>query len=135
MVLHMALSPHPAHHRFPVWWTGDDKSMAYSVQSMVDLGVTQLKPYVMSDCGGDGRTDADGYIRWIQHCALGTILRIHGGPPDYPAHQPWSYDTYTTDAVRAVIQMRYVNKYTSCSKSYTRFVDLKIGVVGPFFSQ
>ena len=46
MVLHMALSPHPAHHRFPVWWTGDDKSMAYSVQSMVDLGVTQLKPYV-----------------------------------------------------------------------------------------
>lgn len=44
MVLHMASSAHPAHHRFPVWWTGDDKSMAYSVQSMVDLGVTQLKP-------------------------------------------------------------------------------------------
>ena len=29
MVLHMARSPHPhpAHHRFPVWWTGDDKGL------------------------------------------------------------------------------------------------------------
>ena len=38
----------PAHHRYPVWWTGDDKGLGYSINSMVQLGVTHLKPYVHS---------------------------------------------------------------------------------------
>ena len=43
----------PAHHRFPVWWTGDMVTIQPAVESMVDAGVHALKPYVHSDCGGD----------------------------------------------------------------------------------
>ena len=71
---------HPAQHRYPVWWTGDGvvlvrssrltytyltqfnrlipldfplfSSQQASVQSMVDSGVHDFKPYVHSDCGG-----------------------------------------------------------------------------------
>lgn len=109
MVLHMATSPHPhpGHHRFPVWWTGDDKGLAYSIASMVQMGITELKPYVHSDCGSDGRTNAAEYVRWIQHCSMGSILRIHGGPPNYPSHQPWSYDNTTETIVRKFITMRH----------------------------
>ena len=43
----------PAQHRFPVWWTGDGVSLQASVESMVNSGVHDFKPYVHSDCGGD----------------------------------------------------------------------------------
>ena len=42
----------PAQHRFPVWWTGDGVPLQGSVESMVDSGVHDFKPYVHSDCGG-----------------------------------------------------------------------------------
>jgi hypothetical protein len=37
---------HPAHHRYPVWWTGDGVDLEASVESMVDSGVYDFKPYV-----------------------------------------------------------------------------------------
>ena len=46
---------HPAHHRYPVWWTGDNVPLEGSVESMVDSGVSGFMPYVHSDCGGDYR--------------------------------------------------------------------------------
>jgi hypothetical protein len=61
MMMGMADSAHPAGHRFPVWWTGDDKSLDYSIRSMVDYGVRHLKPFVHSDCGGNGNNET--YIR------------------------------------------------------------------------
>ena len=48
LMLGISDSSHPAHHRYPVWWTGDDKGLGYSITSMVQLGVTHLKPYVHS---------------------------------------------------------------------------------------
>ena len=48
LMLGIADASHPAHHRYPVWWTGDDKGLGYSINSMVQLGVTHLKPYVHS---------------------------------------------------------------------------------------
>ena len=48
LMLGIADASHPAHHRYPVWWTGDDKGLGYSITSMVQLGVTHLKPYVHS---------------------------------------------------------------------------------------
>eukprot|EP00041_Stephanoeca_diplocostata_P029572 m.877901 g.877901 ORF g.877901 m.877901 type:complete len:992 (-) comp23584_c0_seq4:210-3185(-) len=123
MVLHMSSSTHPAHHRFPVWWTGDDKGLSYSVSSMVDLAVTDVKPYVHSDCGSDARTDNVSYLRWIQHCAMGSILRIHGGPPDYPSHQPWSYDTATEDIFRTFVGMRYKLMPTLVAAGHTATED------------
>ena len=48
LMLGIADASHPAAHRYPVWWTGDDKGLGYSINSMVQLGVTHLKPYVHS---------------------------------------------------------------------------------------
>jgi hypothetical protein len=38
---------HPAHHRFPVWWTGDNVPLEGSIESMVDSGVHGFMPYVL----------------------------------------------------------------------------------------
>jgi len=107
LLLGMADASHPAAHRYPVWWTGDGKSLSYSVRSMVQLGVTLLKPYVHSDCGGNadratGLVPVPEYVRWSQHCALGAIFRYHGRP----GHQPWLYDNATGAIVRSFLGMR-----------------------------
>eukprot|EP00463_Aulacantha_scolymantha_P002959 TRINITY_DN370_c0_g1_i1.p1 TRINITY_DN370_c0_g1~~TRINITY_DN370_c0_g1_i1.p1 ORF type:complete len:484 (-),score=92.11 TRINITY_DN370_c0_g1_i1:134-1471(-) len=93
---------HPAHHRYPVWWTGDGVNLQASVESMVENGVYDFKPYVHSDCGGDYRGSAGDLIRWTAHCVFGSILRFHGNK-----HQPWSYDNHTEDTIRNYLNMRY----------------------------
>jgi hypothetical protein len=98
-VLH---AEHPAHHRFPVWWTGDGVDLQASVQSMVDCGVNDFKPYVHSDCGGDSRGTAGDLLRWTEHCVFGTILRFHGED-----HRPWTYDAHTESVIKSYLQIRY----------------------------
>jgi len=93
---------HPAHHRFPVWWTGDGVSLKASIQSMVDSGVHDFKPYVHSDCGGDYRGTAGDLMRWTAHCVFGTILRFHGSD-----HRPWTYDEHTEATILTYLNMRY----------------------------
>ena len=98
---------HAAHHRYPVWWTGDDKSLSTSINTMVEFGVRHLKPYVHSDCGGvasktTGLVDVPEYVRWSQHCALGAIHRYHGGP----GHQPWVYGEAVETIIRDFLNMR-----------------------------
>ena len=58
---------------------GDGVNLEASVESMVDSGVYDLKPFVHSDCGGDYRqkTGRD-LLLWTAHCVFGTILRFHG---------------------------------------------------------
>jgi len=92
----------PAHHRYPIWWTGDWQDLMGSVETMVDAGVHDLKPFVHSDCGGDHRYSGADLVRWVAHCAFGTILRIHGND-----HRPWSYDSSIEDTLRAYIAVRY----------------------------
>ena len=78
----------PAHHRYPVWWTGDYVDLEASLESMVDAGLYDLKPFVHSDCGGDlgnaVRGSAGNLIRWTAHCSYGSILRFHGGASSSP---------------------------------------------------
>ena len=95
----------PAQHRFPVWWTGDGVRMLGSIQSMVNSGVHDFKPYVHSDCGGDFRPGADdggNLIRWTAHCAFGSIHRFHGSD-----HRPWSYTPEVEDTIRQYLETRY----------------------------
>ena len=85
----------PAHHRYPVWWTGDGVSLYASVVSMVLEAVHDFRAYVHSDCGGHGdrsscpatmtgappedkacSTPNDAaLLRWTAHCVMGTIVR------------------------------------------------------------
>ena len=41
-------SHHPSHHRYPVWWTGDNVPLEGSIESMVDSGVHGFMPYASS---------------------------------------------------------------------------------------
>ena len=94
---------HPAQHRYPVWWTGDGVDLEASVESMVDSGLYDFKPYVHSDCGGDYHPKTGGdLLRWTGHCAFGSIFRYHGSD-----HRPWTYDNHTEDVIRSYLNMRY----------------------------
>ena len=44
----------PAHHRFPVWWTGDGVPLMADVGAMTNEAVHDFRSYVHSDCGGHG---------------------------------------------------------------------------------
>ena len=92
----------PAQHRYPVWWTGDGVNLQASVESMVNTGIFDFKPYVHSDCGGDHRGSAGNLLRWTAHCAFGTIFRYHGSD-----HRPWTYGAAVEGTVRRYLKMRY----------------------------
>eukprot|EP01121_Diplochlamys_sp_Union-15-3_P016634 TRINITY_DN56_c0_g1_i1.p1 TRINITY_DN56_c0_g1~~TRINITY_DN56_c0_g1_i1.p1 ORF type:complete len:853 (+),score=155.87 TRINITY_DN56_c0_g1_i1:34-2559(+) len=92
----------PAHHRYPVWWTGDGVNLQASVQSMVDCGVHDFKPFVHSDCGGDSRESGGDLLRWTAHCTFGTIFRYHGSD-----HRPWTYTPEIESTIRSYLNMRY----------------------------
>lgn len=99
---------HPAHHRYPVHWTGDFVTLQASVESMVDAGVHSFKPYVHSDCGGDAGTkpeydgSAGALLRWTAHCAYGSILRFHVAD-----HRVWQFDQNTINQFRSYLQARH----------------------------
>jgi hypothetical protein len=93
----------PAHHRYPVWWTGDGVPLQGSIESMVDSGVHDFKPYVHSDCGGDYAKKTGGdLLRWTAHCVFGTILRYHGAD-----HRPWKYGGAVEATIRNYLNTRY----------------------------
>jgi hypothetical protein len=73
LMLGISNTMHPSQHRYPVWWTGDDKGLGTSVTTMVEFGVRHLKPHVHSDCGGvankqTGLVSVPEYVRWTQVC-------------------------------------------------------------------
>merc|ERR1719401_935729 len=92
----------PGHHRYPVWWTGDNVDLLGSIESMVNSGLFDFKPYVHSDCGGDTMGPIGDFMRWTQHCSFGTIFRYHGSD-----HRPWMYGPVYEDAARRFISTRY----------------------------
>eukprot|EP00929_Paragymnodinium_shiwhaense_P095026 TRINITY_DN55986_c0_g1_i1.p1 TRINITY_DN55986_c0_g1~~TRINITY_DN55986_c0_g1_i1.p1 ORF type:complete len:844 (-),score=64.29 TRINITY_DN55986_c0_g1_i1:10-2508(-) len=113
MQLGCSNSNHLADHRYPIWWTGDNRDwqLGQAVTDMVNGGL-QLKPYVHPDCGGhNGPTGPPGkvytpevYIRWVQFCSLGNIFRLHSNPG--LGRQPWNYGEQAENISRAFLQMR-----------------------------
>jgi len=95
---------HPSQHRYPVWWTGDGVNLQASVESMVDSGVHDFKPYVHSDCGGDYKPTPGDFLRWTAHCAYGSIHRIHDAGA--PAHKPWEFADDVLGTIRDYLNAR-----------------------------
>lgn len=96
-----------AHHRYPVWWTGDGVLLNASVETMVDQGMHDFRAFTHSDCGGhqpnaSSPHASDALLRWTAHCVFGTILRFHQGE-----HRFWLYTNSTQDIVRKYLEARY----------------------------
>ena len=106
-------------HRYPTWWTGDIQydTIADAVRDSVNGGL-QLRPYIHPDCGGHHGPGAGGhtpqspavgypgevFVRWVQFCSLGTILRLHSDPQ--LGRQPWKYGPIAENVSRSFMRMR-----------------------------
>ena len=72
---------------------------------MIAGGYESLAAYVHPDCGGHHNGDPqEVYLRWVQMCSMGNILRIHSDP--YNDRRPWTYGNTTVDIFRKFINMR-----------------------------
>ena len=102
---------HPAAHRFPIWWTGDQKSrweyLEMGIANGVNSGIYRMMPYVNEDLGGHtgGNPEPDQYIRWVQYGVFSPITRLHctRGLTRYP----WDYGEEAERITTEYIRLRY----------------------------
>ena len=102
---------HPAAHRFPVWWTGDQQSrweyLEKGIANGVNSGIHRLMPYVNEDLGGHtgGNPEPDQYVRWIQYGVFSPVTRLHctRGLTRYP----WDYGEEAERIASEYIRLRY----------------------------
>jgi alpha-glucosidase (family GH31 glycosyl hydrolase) len=102
---------HPASHRYPIWWTGDQKSrweyLEMGVSNGVNSGIYRMMPYVNEDLGGHtgGNPEPDQYIRWVQYGVFSPITRLHctRGLTRYP----WEYGEEAERITSEYIRLRY----------------------------
>jgi hypothetical protein len=101
---------HPASHRFPIWWTGDQKSrwefLEMGVANGVNSGIYRMMPYVNEDIGGHtgGNPEPDQYVRWVQYGVFSPVTRLHctRGLTRYP----WDYGEEAERIVSEYIRLR-----------------------------
>lgn len=106
--LHYA--PHPASHRFPMWWTGDTQStfnaLKDGVENGVNSGVNGLLPYVNEDLGGHvGAPSPELYVRFLQYGCFCPITRVHCTRGR--DRHPWAYGPEAERIVTEYIKTRY----------------------------
>jgi alpha-glucosidase (family GH31 glycosyl hydrolase) len=102
---------HPASHRFPIWWTGDQKSrweyLEMGISNGVNSGIQRMMPYVNEDLGGhtSGNPDPEQYIRWVQFGVFSPITRLHctRGLTRYP----WDYGEEAERITSDYFRLRY----------------------------
>lgn len=103
-------APHPAAHRYPIWWTADTRSRwAYlqkGVANAVDGGVESLLPYMSEDLGAHfGNPSPELYTRFLQYGCLSPITRIHCTTGE--TRDPWEFGEEAEEIVRAYSKLRY----------------------------
>jgi alpha-D-xyloside xylohydrolase len=102
---------HPASHRFPIWWTGDQRSrwqyLEMGIANGVNSGINRMMPYVNEDLGGhtDGNPEPEQYVRWVQYGVFSPITRLHctRGLTRYP----WDYGEEAERIASDYIRLRY----------------------------
>lgn len=102
---------HPAAHRFPIWWTGDQKSrweyLEMGIANGVNSGIYRMMPYVNEDLGGHtgGNPEPEQYVRWVQYGVFSPITRLHctRGLTRYP----WDYGKEAEHITTEYIRLRY----------------------------
>lgn len=119
-------APHPASHRFPIWWTGDTAAhwsfLRYGVENAVDSGTVAMLPYVSEDLGGhNGTPTPEIYSRFLQFGALSPITRVHcsRGLTRYP----WDFGAEAEQIAKEYIKLRYRLMPTLYSAARRAFED------------
>jgi hypothetical protein len=102
--------PHPAEHRFPIWWTGDTigrwQYLRIGIRNNVNYGILGLMPYVHEDLGGHfGDPSPELYVRFVQFGVFSPISRLHctQGEKRYP----WAFGEEAERIVSEYIRLRY----------------------------
>jgi hypothetical protein len=103
-------APHPAFHRFPIWWTGDTGAyfsyLQNGIANGVDSGVLSLLPYVNEDLGGHwAHPTPELYVRYLQYGTLSPITRIHCTKGE--DRHPWIFGEEAEAIVKDYIKLRY----------------------------
>ena len=118
--------PHPAFHRYPIWWTGDTESnwtwLRYAVANGVDEGAIGMLPYVNEDLGGHrGDPSPELYTRFLQYGAFSPVMRVHAtaGKTRYP----WAFGPEALRATTEAIRFRYALIPTLYSASFRTATD------------
>lgn len=102
--------PHPADHRYPIWWTGDTPavfgSLKRAVANSVDCGVLSEMPYVHDDLGGHYQTPTpELYVRYLQFGSVCPIMRVHCTRGE--DRHPWAFGPEAEDLATQAIHFRY----------------------------
>lgn len=105
-----AFPPHPAEHRYPIWWTGDTAArwdyLRLGIMNSVDYGIIGLMPYVHEDIGGHfGNPDPELYIRFVQFGVFSPITRLHCTQGE--TRHPWDFGAQAEDISSQYIRLRY----------------------------
>jgi hypothetical protein len=103
-------APHPAAHRYPIWWTGDTAAewddLQRGVEHAVIFGTEALQPYLSEDLGGHfGDPSPELYTRFVQYGALSPIMRLHSTRGDI--RYPWAYGDEAQAIAHDYTQLRY----------------------------
>ena len=102
--------PHPADHRYPMWWTGDTpaqfSSLKRALANSVDCGVVSEMPYVHDDLGGHYLTPTpELYVRYLQFGSVCPIMRVHCTRGE--DRHPWAFGPEAEDLATQAIHFRY----------------------------
>ncbi|HOW96920.1 MAG TPA: glycoside hydrolase family 31 protein, partial [Kiritimatiellia bacterium] len=107
---HLNNPPHPAAHRFPIWWTGDTRAswadLERAVRNAVRSGTLSLLPFLSDDLGGHHDTpDPELYVRFVQYGTLSPVCRLHCS---YKLHRfPWMFGEPAGTIASEYIRLRY----------------------------
>lgn len=117
-------APHPAFHRYPMWWTGDTGAyfsyLQAGIANGVDSGVVSMLPYVNEDLGGHwAHPTSELYVRYLQFGVLSPITRIHCTKGE--DRHPWIFGEEAENIVRDYVKLRYrllPTIYSASRRSY-----------------
>lgn len=105
----LSRSTFPSSGTHTAHWTGDNQSgwadLLYSIAGTLNFQLFGVPLTGADICGFLGNTTAELCTRWFQAAAFLPFARSHNSAPR--DQEPYAFGTATTDAIRAVLQLRY----------------------------
>jgi len=101
-----------APHRYPVLYAGSSeigwdklKQIPFQFLNAANMGVSWWSHDVAGNHGGI--EDGELYLRYVQLCTFGPILRFHGARGHYYKKEPWLWDAKTENIAADYLRLRH----------------------------